>query len=210
VPPPHETGASLMLALVFVIVVFTIITGVLTYAFAAGRTVEVYQRDQALHYAADAALETAVQVVKTKTTLGQTPPLPASITVQGTCALILPLFDSGAAGNISRGSQHDPGQVFTENARLNVTCAPAPGTTPSGGYEDIAVGQGQRARDVVFEVVCLLPAVVEWDRPLPCGTPNNNPIVLGRAHVRYEIDEGHNVPRERARVPKVISWEILR
>lgn len=198
-----------MLALVFVIVVFTIITGVLTYGFSAGRSVEVYQRDQALHYAADAALESAVQTVKTRTTLGQTPPLPANITVQGTCAVMLPLFDVGAAATPSRGSQHDPGQVFTEGARLNVTCAPAPGP-PSGGYEDIAVGQGQRARDVVFEVVCLLPDIVQWDRPLPCGTPNQNPLVLGRAHVRYEIDEGHPQPRERARVPKVISWEILR
>jgi hypothetical protein len=210
-----ESGASLMLALVFVIVVFTIITGVLTYAFGAGRSVEVYERDQALHYAADAALEAAVQMVKIKTYLGQTDPLPPYVPAAplgSSCALALPIPSPPTSTPPSAASLshvHDPGLVFASTARLNVTCNPTP-TVTSGGYEPQAAGAGQLTRDVTFEVVCLLPPTVRWDRPLACGTPNTNPLVLARARVRYDIDPGHGTPAQRARVPKVISWEILR
>lgn len=187
-----------MMAMVFVIVIFTVLTGVLGYAFAANRAVEPYERDQALHYAADAALEIGVQMVRDNPNLGTTAAASAP------CVSSLPL--GGSTTSPSSGNEHDPGEVFAGAARLNIECEVTPGVTSSGAQGP----GGQQPRDVTITVVCGLPGNFDWSDPLPCFTPNAQRLVLARARVRFDVDPGWHTPAARARVPKVVSWEIER
>ena len=190
--PAGERGASVVFAVVFLIVVSTLVSGALAYSSTASRSVIAYQRDRALHYAADGALEVAVQMGEDR----------AGIGVAGgpSCSMILPLGGAHAV--------HDPGGVFSDTARLVVTCAAA--TATSGTLD----GAGfQQTREVIFTVLCRLPdgsKISERDLSCAKDPADTQEFVLGRARVRYDVDPGWAVPATRARVPKVIEWELLR
>lgn len=196
---PGEEGASLVFALVFVIVIFTILTGVLSYAFAANRNTNAYVRDQALHYAGDAALEVAVQMVKENPRLGETGST-------APCNLELPV-----TGGLD--SVHDPARIFAAGARVSVTCF----QTPNVGIPKLDGDGGQHYRDVSFDVECRIPNGANVTEPLACAAGNPVVLQLGTARVRYDIDPGYTdpstglaAPLDRARVPKIASWEINR
>ncbi len=194
----REDGVSVIFTLVFLVVVFTLITAVLAYARSTALTVTTYQRDRALRYAADAALETAVQMVKEKPDLGvsahpATPTTPEI--VPPACGMVLLL------------AEHDPGGIFAPNARLDVTCAFTPGQV-SGGFD---ADGGQALRDVTFTVECRLPSSSSiTDLPLQCGSANPKIVHLAEARVRFDLDYGYVDPLTRARVPQIVTWEIDR
>jgi hypothetical protein len=190
---------SVIFALVFLIVVSIVLTGVLGFAFAASRNVTAYERDEALRNAADAALESAVQLVKVNPELGITKTLPNTPT-PGDCAMMLRV-DGATDGN----TVFDPANVFSATARLHVLCEVTPGVALSGEVD----GDGnQGLRDVTFRVVCRTPASSTGD-VMDCGGGSNE-VVLGRARVRFDVDPGHTPASERARVPKVITWDVDR
>lgn len=185
-PAGPESGVSLMFALVFLILISTLITGVLTYAFSANRNVQSFRRDRALHFATDGALEVGVDMVQANPTMG--------FTLFPACGLDFPLDAHNAEG------------VFAAGAHLTVDCLPTPNLlTPIPP----SPGGNQPYRDVTFEVTCRLPASYTPPDPLACGT-GPDVMFLGRARVRYDIDPGHTPRTAWAIVPKVVSWEISR
>jgi len=185
--PPGEAGISLVFTLVFIIIVFTALTGVLGYAFAASRAAESYERDRAFHFSADAAMEAGVQMVKTNSTLG--------VTLFPTCSFTYDL------------APHNAGQVFTSGAHLTVDCLPTP-NNPSPPPGPGPNGE-QAYRDVTFEVTCRLPLGYDPTAPLECGS-GPEVVFLGQARVRFDIDPGFTPRTAWAIVPKVISWKIAR
>jgi hypothetical protein len=196
-----ELGAILILALVFVTVVLTLAVSLLTLAYTGSTSLRAFRIERTRRYAADGALQSAVQYVKQDPTLGQT-------TGSGTCSLTYPIVQGSGAG--------EPALVAASST-LTVTCEATPGTT-SGGVD---VDGGQRIRDVTFTVTC------RGDPPgvkgvLSCDSSSSTTTVLGRARVRYEIDyelvpsgstcapsvtecSAHNA---RAVVPKVVTWSL--
>lgn len=171
-----------MLTLTFMIVAFTIITALLGFAFTASRTVNTYRTDRALRYAADAALETAVVKVKLDQSLGDT-------AAEEQCAV---LSVDGTANALP-----NPRGLFKTGSGVRVTCQLTP-NSPGGSY-----------RDVTFTARCKLTGHAPQ---ISCDpTPGlGNQVELGTARVRYEYDPGYSPEADRARVPKVVSWQLNR
>jgi hypothetical protein len=185
----------MLLAFVMIFVIFVIITGVLSLGFTAARTVKTYDRDRALHYSADAALEVAVQMVRNNKSMGET-------SYSGLCELTY--TQSGTST-----SPPDPKNIFAPGARLLVECGTTPGiATTSGGLDP---NGRQRYRDVTFTVSCHYNSLDPPDQPLDCQ-PFSNPdvMVLGTARVRYEVDPGYTPANAAARIPKIVSWQVER
>ncbi|HEX7135203.1 MAG TPA: hypothetical protein VF228_21700 [Iamia sp.] len=190
-----EAGASILLALVLIFVIFGILTAVLSFAFAAARTTHLYDRDRALHFHADAALELAVVMVRNNYQLGEmSPTAPAC------------LSKYAIAGTSS--SPTDPKKLFVAGSSLNVECSVTPGVVNSG-LEDPGTGR-QRPRDVTFTVICFWDSLTPTDKALDCNDSNNDRMVLATARVRYEVDPGYSLPLQSARVPKIVSWQVYK
>ncbi|MEZ5202993.1 MAG: hypothetical protein R2701_01000 [Acidimicrobiales bacterium] len=190
----------LILVLVFTIVVAMLAVSLLTLAWTGSTSLRAFKIERSRRYAADGALQSAVQMVKTNATLGQTSGSPA-------CSMTFPIAEATGANITS---------VVAAGSYVTVSCAATTGVT-SGGLDS---DSGQRTRDVTFTVTCQ-GALPGNKGTLTCG--NTGPVrVIGRARVRYEIDFGltpsgstcspsvsqcwaHNA---RAVVPKVLEWSI--
>ncbi len=195
-----ERGAILILAIAFLTVILTLAVSLLTLAYTGSTSLRNFRIERARRYAADGALQSAVQMVKKDPTLGQTTGSP-------TCQMTFPIVEDTSAGALS---------VVSAGSYVTVSCAATTGVV-SGGVD---VDQGQRARDVTFTVTCQGTPPAR-NQKLVCGGSGPT-TVLARARVRYEIDYGlvptgatcapsatdcvaHNA---RAVVPKVLTWSL--
>lgn len=194
----REKGAIIMVAVAFLTIVMTLVTALLYFAMAGSTSVRSYRQERVRRYAADGALNAAVQRLKVTPTLG---------TTAGSC-LTFTITEDLAGGEVY--------PMVAAGSSLTVDCAP---TVP--GAPLIDGDQGQAPRDVLLTVTCTFnPASVGPDQPLSCGSGGST-MVLGRARVRFEIDYGIvasvangncNDPANctaatnRAVVPKIISW----
>lgn len=170
----------MLMALVFIFVIFAVITGLLGFAFSANKTTRNYRLDRALHYEADAALEEAVQMVRDNHTLG----------VGSTACSLQHVLD-------------EPSDLFLASY-LDVKCYVTPSNASAGALD---ADGAQTTRDVTFEVSCDAASSLPGD-PLDCS--GGSVILLGTARVRFEVDPGHPEKAKRARVPKIVSWQLTR
>ena len=176
-----ESGASLVLALAFLVVILVVCASLFQLAFAGTKSLRVYQEERTLRYGADAALEVGIQNVKATSTLG--------VSNGNGCSWNVPITEGGTP-------------VIAANSYLVVTCT---ATTDSSGTD---TDGGQKARDVSFTVTCRSNGPGTDDVPLVCGTGGTDRVVA-TARVRYEID--YSAPTAtRSIVPKVLSWDIRR
>lgn len=183
----EESGTSLLMVLAFLIVFSTVIAALLGIIITSNRAVATYRQDRAMRYAADGALEVAVVNVQGDMTLGDT----------GTdepCAT-LPL--DGSPSGTSSGMP-DVEQVFTAGSELVVRCR----------LTDPATASGDR-RDITFTVWCGRSGGGPGGR-VTCNPGGGDERLVAEARVRYDLDPGHPVEAERARVPKIVSWVLHR
>ena len=67
-----ESGASLIFILVIMVLLTTVVTALMTYAFSASKTLRNQRAGRTLRTSADAALDAGVAMVKVDKTLGVT------------------------------------------------------------------------------------------------------------------------------------------
>lgn len=195
-----ERGAILILAIAFVTVILTLAVSLLTLAYTGSSSLRAFRIERAQRNAADAAMQSAVHMVRKDPTLGQTTGSP-------TCSMTYPMVETTSGGELS---------VVAAGSFVTVTCEATAGST-SGGVD---VDFGQRTRDVTFTVTCLGSPPGPRQK-LSCGSSGATQV-LARARVRYEIDYSlvpsgatcapsttdciaHNA---RAVVPKVLTWSL--
>lgn len=176
----RERGATLIIALVFITVLFSLIAVLFGFSLTATRTITTYRLDRTLRYAADGALEVGIGVVQQNPALGVgETPVP--------CGL-LPVSP-------------DPTQVTAEGSVLRIQCQATPGASPVGGERDVTFTVICDAPDVGPDRNEPYPCI---------AGPQTNERVLARARVRFEVDPGAGPPTERAVVPKIVTWTICR
>ena len=184
-----ESGAVLILALVFITVIGTMAVGLLSFAFAGSRALSAYRLERTRRYAADSALQVAVH------RLSQ--PANAALGVSPTpvqCARF-PIPQDVTAGNLE--------DVVTANAYVTVWCS----TTPNVPVDVIDLDGGQAPRDITMEVRCnTASGSTVTGTKLACGS-GANATVIGKARVRFENDYAQPA-NARALVPKILSWQI--
>ena len=182
-----ERGAVLILALVFLVVIGTMTTALLSYAFTGTRALAAYRLERTRRYAADSALLSTVNRLSRDSTLGNGATFAA-------CGRI-PITQYTTGGNIT--------SVADSTAYVTVRCRKTPGVT----VDLIDVDGGQPPRDITMEVVCSYNGAMVVNRKLTCGAGSSEQVI-GRARVRFEPRYDAPDPKKRAVVPKVKSWEI--
>ena len=185
-----ERGAIILLALAFLTVIGALAVSLLSFAYAGSSALTSYRVERTRRYTADSALQTAVQRVKTETTLG--------ISSTAASPEICARYD--IPQDISEGNITD---VVGTDAFVTVECYATPGV-PADFFD---LDGGQAPRDVTFRVLCRAPGSIVVDRQLVCGA-SGDAVEIGTARVRFENDYSLVPITERAVVPKVVSWSI--
>jgi len=203
-----ESGAVMILALGFIIVVGIVAAAVLLMAYTGSNTLAVYRQDRIVRANAEAAMTTTIvrlsknPLMATDGTSTGTPSLDSS------CALNYPMQQPTTGGVIP---------TFTSGSVLQVTCGPTSAYNASGpwgagsgsGHIDTASGT-QGPRDVTITVTCKVPtANADAKSKVTCGTSGTSRVVA-RARVRFEIDYTKTNKLQWAVVPKVIAWDLRR
>lgn len=205
-----QSGAIMVLAMAFVFVIVIIAWALTDLAYTGSSSLRAYRLERERRYAADGAMQAAVQMARLNTQLGISTSPPA-------CSMTMPINEDTAGGATI--------QVFTAGSTLSVSCFATPGVTNSG---DIDPDEGgQLTRDVSFTVSCNYNPPMPAHGTLTCGSGSST-LLLGRARVRYDIDYGivptlpncgpmdPNFPlvnlcrasTVRAVVPKIVYWSL--
>ncbi|HEX2577892.1 MAG TPA: hypothetical protein VHK88_16205 [Aquihabitans sp.] len=185
-----EGGAIIIFVLAFMVMILVVVLALFGMAKTQTASTRNYRQERALRYAADGALDAAIQWVKVTPTLG---------TASGSgCDMKYDVAHDDAGGTVSA--------PMASGSFLEVSCTATPGTTGSGA---VANGE-QAARDVTFTVYCSKNAAPGPRDPLAC---KNNagisaPRVVGQARVRYDVDYGWPTKSEWARVPKILTFTV--
>lgn len=171
-----ESGAIIILALAFLTVVLVLAVALIGLSHTTSASGRTYRLERSRRYAADSALQIAVQHVAKTPTLGVSASPPA-------CGTSYTVQEDTAGGAVIR--------VFATGSVLQVACGATPGVTDSGARELDLRGEptgGQGPRDVTFTVTCTYNTIPQ-NGTLRCGTGSNT-MVLARARVRYDVDYG--------------------
>jgi hypothetical protein len=192
----REGGAVLILALVFLTVILVLALSLLNLAFTGASTTQQFREQRLLRYNGEAALQGAIQFLKTKPEACVRP-------AEGDCAtnVSYPLMVEHLAGS-SKGALF-PGSFLRV---LYTTNGADSGTIDTDG--------GQRPRDVTIRVVCDAHPSQGRRQLLRCGNGSQQRIVA-QARVRFEVnyDPGTAVvatdQTKRAYVPKIQSWWVV-
>ncbi len=175
-----QSGAIIILALAFITIVLALAVG---HAWAcrgpARRSLRAYRLERHRRYAADAAMQSAVQYVRQNPLIGVSGASPPA------CGMNYTVQEDTASGGAI--------QVFTPGSVLNVTCGPPPASGlrgPRDGRRPRTARQrrpGPTRRDLHGQSAPTTPSPAKGT--LTCGSGSNT-LVLGRARVRYDIDFG--------------------
>ncbi len=189
-PSDGERGASLIIAVLFVGVVFTVVTVLLTQAQVTSDSLQVYRVDRGLRESADSSLQLTVQALASN---------PTTYGVDGDSSCSSATGMSYPLSNPSGATR----STFAPGSSVLVTCKAAPGS-------GVVTGGSQAPRDVQLTVTCKTssPAVNASGQYL-CGSGSVS-RVIGRAHVRFDVDPGASNPVAWAVVPKILSWTLYR
>lgn len=157
-----QSGAIIILALAFLTIVLALAVGIIGLAQTGSASLRAYRLERHRRYAADSALQSAVQYVRQNPGLGVSASPPA-------CAMDYAVQEDTASGGAI--------QVFTPGSVLNVTCEATPGVTDSGARELDLRGEptgGQGPRDVTFVVRCAYSSIPAKGT-LACGSGGQLP-----------------------------------
>jgi hypothetical protein len=177
----------MLLALAFIVVIGTLATGLLLFAYTTTRATNSYRIERVRRYSADGALQVAVQ--RLKMTPSYVPPATATA-----CATYGIVEDPSAATQAP---------VVATGAGMTVTCEASP-ASDKFSYD---LDGGQKPRDFTLVVRCNTSGPIVVNKKLQCGTGTGTSTEVGRARVRFEIDYSQPLDA-RAVVPKVLSWSI--
>lgn len=188
-----ESGAVLILALVFLTVI-GLLTGVLLgYAYTGTKSLAAYRLERTRRYAADSAMQSTVFRLSQKA--NATEGTGASMAQCG--RLGISQFGTNGGGAVD---------VVVPNSYVTVWCQ----ATPGAQIDVVDLDGGQAPRDITMEVRCNYPTAMVVDKKLDC-TGGSGSTVIGRARVRFENDydnaAGYDI-NKRAVVPKILSWQI--
>lgn len=202
-----ERGATLILALVFLIVVGLLAAAVLGMAFTGVRSTEAFRQERALRYNAESAINTAILMVARQPTLAVVDPSdPSDPTPDPNPAHA----DCGLRHNMRQDTADGTQPTFYPDSTLQVICRPTPANTrpPASDGRPGADG-GQNTRDVTFYVYCYENTLANLDR-IPCASFGGSTVrTLAEVRVRFEPDYNAADPTRRAVIPKIISWDTL-
>lgn len=172
-----QSGAIIILALAFLTVMLALSWSLIELSYAGSSSLRSYRLERTRRYAADSALQAAIQMVKLNPALG----------VSGSstpCGMSYAIQEDTAGGVRLR--------AFTPGSVLAVTCSPTPGVSNSGVREldeRLEPTGGQMARDITFTVTCRYSPSSDPKATLTCGSGGDTQT-LGRARVRFDIDYG--------------------
>lgn len=183
-----ESGATLIIAVLFMTVIMSLTVGLLGFAQVGARSHRAYKVERTNRYAIDSAINAGIQFLATNPDMG-------SSGGTGYCHIQV---------NIAGEDR-----VMVNGAYYTMDCAP---TTPSSGgalSDSGKVVDGvQNPRDVTITISCGNDA----SNPIRpgkafCGTGTN--VTVATARVRFDRDSSPGIdPTKSAIVPKVLSWEI--
>jgi len=183
-----ESGATLIIAVLFVTVIFSLVIALLGFAQVGSRTNRAYQGERTNRTAVESAMNAGIQYLAINPTLGvygSTDTCRVQVSIEGTVKIVI------------------------GNAYYTMECA---ATTPSAGGATSdsgkVVGGVQNPRDVTITILCgndsANPVQVGYSS---CGTGVTRPVATAR--VRFDRDTSSTVPQDKsAIIPKILSWEL--
>ena len=184
--PRGESGATLIIAVLFVTVIVSLVIGLLGFAQVGARSNRAYKVERTNRYGVEAAMNAGIQYLALKPEMGIT----GSTT---RCYVQVPL-----EGDV---------KIVVGNSYFTMECA---ATTPSAGRalsdSGKVVDGVQNPRDITITISCgndaANPVRVGY---ASCGTGTLVPVA--KARVRFDRDS--SLPADKsAVVPKVLSWEL--
>lgn len=207
-----QSGAIMVLALAFLIVVLALAWGLIEMSYTGSASLRAYRLERSRRYAADSALQAGIQMLKSDATLGTVDdPL---------CSMTYLVQENAPTGEVIR--------VFSTGSTLSVSCEAVAGSD-SGGIDSDG---GQKAREVILRVSCQYEPPIPAKGTLYCGSGSKS-LVLGVARVRFDVDYGVPIDptgtkdpavcgpddpnthenlclasKVRAVVPKIIQWSL--
>jgi hypothetical protein len=189
---PDERGSVLLLALAFMTVVMLLVTALITFARTGNQSLHFYEVERTRRYAVSSALELGLAAVAKDKDLGTS-------TSWQTCA------QSPVYGTQDPIESKAAFQVVGPGSYLTVLCRQTPGTTTY-------VPGSDEPRDVTFEIHCYtddspFSAYKTSKTTVTCGSGGIDSL-LAEARIRYEIDYSDPNVATRAKVPKIVTWEL--
>lgn len=193
-----ESGAALILALVFLTVIGVITGALLGMAYTGTKSLAAYRLERTRRYAADSALQATVFRLskQTNATLGTT-------TAMAQCGR-LPVSQLASSGGGAVDVVNNPATAY-----VTVWCQATP-VIPGETDDSFDTDGGQAPRRVSMEVRCGYDTAMVVDKKLNCGAGSQY-SVIGRARVRFEVDydnSGAVNKNTRAIVPKILAWQL--
>jgi len=190
-----QSGATLLLILLFVFILLTTLLALLNMAEANSDSIHAYRADRAIHFAADAALEEEIQDLVFNPTYN-------GVSGCGPGLSDIPL-------DPPNGALHVGG--VTSSSTLKVTCAATAGVTIPPGGIDPSDG-GQALRDLTLTVTCLTSGLSDAAHPheYQCGSGTLRNDYIATARVQFYPDYTAVDRTKRSVIPKVVAWTIYR
>ena len=183
-----ESGTTLIIALVFVIVIGLLTVSLLGLAQAGARGTRAYKVERTNRYGVENALNAGIIYI------AQNPDVGVS---GGTASCFIQV---GIEGDV---------RVVVGNSYYTVECAATSPSTGGASSDSGKVVDGvQNPRDVTIKIGCghdaANPVRVGFTS---CGTGTST--VVATARVRFDRDTSPTIdPTKSAIIPKVLSWEL--
>ncbi len=205
-----ESGAVIVIALAFLVVVGVLAVAVVNMAWTGSKTLAVYREERVVRVNAESALQATVLRLSANPLMGtvDTPDIPGYVDTRD-CPLNFPLSQDLVGGQVK--------PTFQAGSFLQVDCAPtsannATGPWGGGGASGYRIDSGpdrgdQSPRDVTITVTCRRPS--GSTNPLVCGSSGPARIVAV-ARVRFDIDYSISDRWRWATVPKIVNWDLRR
>ncbi|WP_421117906.1 hypothetical protein ACE2AJ_10745 [Aquihabitans daechungensis] len=187
-PSRGESGATLLIAVAFVTVIFSLVIALLGFAQVGARSNRAYKGERTNRSSVEGAMNAGIQYLAINPTLG----------VSGstdTCRVQVSI-----EGDV---------RIVVGNAYYTMECA---ATTPSTGGASADSGKVvdgvQVPRDVTIRILCgndsANPVRVGYSS---CGTGVTR--LVATARVRFDRDTTPNIPPDKsAIIPKILNWEL--
>lgn len=183
-----ESGATLIIAVLFMTVIMSLTVGLLGFAQVGARSHRAYKVERTNRYAIDSAINAGIQFLATNPTMGVR---------DGTGYCHVQVNIAGED------------RIMVNGAYYTMDCKATEPSTGGAFPDSGKVADGvQNPRDVTINIKCGNDA----SNPIRpgkafCGTGVD--VTVATARVRFDRDSSPGVdPANSAIVPKVLSWEI--
>jgi hypothetical protein len=187
-PASGESGATIIIALLFVTVIMSLTVGLLGFAQVGSRSNRAYKVERTNRYSVEAALNAGIQYLVLNPTVGASgspDTCHVQVDIEGDVKVVI------------------GGAYFTMDCEA--TRPSTGGASPTSGQ---VVDGVQSPRDVTLTIKCgndgANPVQVGW---ADCGTGTTVDVAVAR--VRFDRDTSPAIDKTKsAIVPKILSWEL--